>query len=170
LTLDYFANYKRRLESYEAILSVKIAALPSLVTAVANDWESARKKRALMRLDETQAQVNEFLKKNDQTASVSEAINLLPGDLPRLYNTVWKFLAILTGDSVPRPATKDDLMISSFFRRPEVASLLARTLEKVRKQIETTPIPADMKATVYVDQRFKAELNEAFRSGFSSSQ
>ena len=125
MTLDYFTSYKHQLESYEAILTVKLTALEGFVSAVANDWGSVRRKRALMRLDEIQAQVNEYLKKLEQTASVSEFINLLPSDLPRLYNTVWKFLAILTGDSVPRPATKDDVMISSFFRRPEVASLLA---------------------------------------------
>lgn len=160
---DYLTSYKHQLESYETILTVKLAALPSLVSAVTNDWEFIRKKRALMRLDEIQAQVNEFLKKNDQTASVSEFINLLPGDLPRLFNSLWKFEAILTGDSVPRPATRDDVIISSVFRRPEVASLLATTFDKIRKQIQTTPIPADMKVTAYVDQRFEAELREALR-------
>ncbi len=145
-------------------MTVKLTALQGFVSAVANDWEFIRKKRALMRLDEIQ----ESLKKLDQTASVSEVINLLPSDLPRVYNTVWKFLAILTPDYVPRPATDGEVSMSSFFRNPLVAPLLPLTFDNVRKQIQTTPIPEGMKATVYVDQLFDAEFREALRRAFSS--
>ena len=134
---DYLTSYKHQLESYETILTVKLTALQGFVSAVTNDWEFIRKKRALMRLDEIQ----ESLKKLDRTASVSEVINLLPSDLPRVYNTVWKLLAILTPDYVPRPATDGEVSMSSFFRNPLVAPLLPLTFDNVRKQIQATPIP-----------------------------
>jgi hypothetical protein len=161
---DYFTNYHHQLESYEAVLSEKLTALLGFVSAVSNDWESIRKKRALMRLDETQVQAYEYLKKLNESTSVSEFIQRLPGDLPTVCNIVWKLIAGDTGDSV----SQREIITSSFFQNPEVASILQHTFDKVREEIQTTPIPADTKATVYVDQKFEAELREALRTAFHS--
>jgi hypothetical protein len=138
------------------------------VSAVSNDWESVRKRRALMRLDENQAQVNEYLKRLDWRSTASELIQQLPSDLSSLCNTVWRLIGAGTDDSVPGPGTSEEVIISSLFRRPEAASLLEHTFNKVRKEIQSELIPADMKATVYVDQKLRAELSEALRSAFSS--
>lgn len=164
---DYLTNYRLLLESYEAILSRDLPALMDFVNAVSIDWESTRTKKALTRLDEIRIEVDKYLKKLDQSTSLSESIRAFPSELQRLSYIEWESLADPTNDSIPQPTTRDKAITSSFFQQPEVASILARTFEKVRIQIQTTKIPAERKATEYVDQILERELREAFRSAFS---
>ena len=47
-----------------------------------------------------------------------------------------------------------------------MASILRGTFGRVREMIQAKPLPANAKATEYVDQKFVAELREAYRSEF----
>jgi hypothetical protein len=159
---DYFTNYRRLLEQYEAVVSERITAMTTFGNAVSVDWEAVRTKKALLLLHEFKTWLNEIWKRQEQEASISDFFRLLPGDLPTLFPKILGYIETLMGPD--QPPTSDETRITSFFLNPYIKSTLLRILEKIEKEIQTTPIPADKTATEYADQRLRDELREALKN------
>ena len=165
---DYFTGYRRQLESYEAIVTGKLTALLDLTASVNADWQSVRKRRALMRLDQVESGIEDWLEKAENSGALSELIRLMPGDLPQLGDWIWRIVSPLTEDSFPRARTINEAKEQDVLKDPKVASILrgsiSISISKVRDMIKMTPIPANMKATAYVEQKLAAEIRETLRN------
>lgn len=155
---DYFTSYTHQLEQIEAYLDEKLAALTTFTDAVRYDWEATRKKKARMRLDDIKKWVEDYVKGRQNDMEKSEFIkSLVPNELQRLLTDIWTNKD--AGDAPPR--LKE--MMDAIMLQPEnVAGLLA-ALEKIRMEIETTTLPSDKTATVYVYEKFYQALSEAYR-------
>ena len=158
---DYFTNYKQHLDSYAALLTVKLDALATFETAVNSDWESVRKKRALMRVDEVMTALEKYLERHANDPAVSELKRILPPEVTLIASLAGATLKAIEGDSnQEKPQTEEEKMMTRILSRPENRLLLKLAQQNARIEIENNPIPPEKTAIAYADEKLMQAIRE----------
>jgi hypothetical protein len=145
----YLTNYKHLFEMYNAILNMKLNALATFEKAVDDDWQTVRKKRAFMRIDEYTNEYEKLIKIRDssktegnQPISRSDLLEGLRTALTPMNKEVFEALPLV---------------------EPEIVPLVKGAIARAREQIEKYPIPKGENAVGYADEKLREQLREQLK-------
>jgi hypothetical protein len=152
---DYFTSYTHQLEWVEALVDEKLAALTTFDGAVRNDWELTRKKRALIRLDEVKSWIENCFKTLQKDAEKSKLTKLYVPNLERLLTDIW------TGKDSGDESPQVKELMNAIMLQPENVSGLLAAFQRIHTEIETTTLPSEKTATIYVNEKITQAMREA---------
>jgi hypothetical protein len=151
----YFTSYAQYLQRFEVAMDERLAALKIFDDAVKTDWEYTRRKCAILLLDEVKQWLENYFKKQENNANVSNLITFLPNDLQRLCTNLW---IILSSGEEPEEVKQ---LMAVICQTPNNASQLLAAIEKIRSDLQTAALPADKTASRYAGERLTEAIREA---------